>query len=273
MLAVPLVAPAVPAAAAGVGTATGTVVTIFTGAAAAAAAGTAGLVCAQGRKNQRYAEARETAFDTQKALHEARAALSGLPFNNDHAVGTKAALEIELSSDCAGDVVAENSEAIVAALPEQITIPHLARVFLRERTSQRYLTVADSEVSSALCVMTEKAVSLFICHHVECRWHRLWNVVPDLDNRDVTLAFEHEGVPAPGSFLAGSWHWWASKVDGQKLSCRGRSCGMWGRFRLLPDLTLQHVASGKFLYVDPSAPGEITVSTTERSSWDFEPTL
>lgn len=151
-----------------------------------------------------------------------------------------------------------------------------ARVFLRERVSQRYLTIAEYQ-SAECCMMTETVVSLFVCHH-SCS-SESGDANEDADDskgmnelaHGVELGFEHEGVPALGRFLT-CRRSWLPRGD-PELSCKGWDLSRNEEFHWHPDATIQHVNSGRWLYVDPDAPDKVAMHLSTKSSWEVLPAL
>lgn len=214
------------------------------------------------------------------------------------------------------DVLVENPSTF-AALQEtpsssQSPAPfHDARVFLRERQSHWYLTVAQTEE----CIMTDLATSLFICsraadceeHHCAMDGARSPHMFSALSvEREcersamethksaeveaqqtcggctpATVGFAHEGVPACGRFLIcrRSGRRLTLLRDGppgggnHQLCCAGHKFGPEEAFRWHVDGTLQHVESGRWLYVDPACPGKVDMHLHERSVWDALPAI
>jgi len=180
---------------------------------------------------------------------------------------------------------------------------HGARVFLQERRTRGYLTIAQAEAGHEQVVMTRSAASLFECHRSDVGLARptvhscaalqlgmldVSRVAEDLadvlteacagvvaasGSSTPVVSFAHEGLPGFGAFLsAGSATWWQGwlrpgGVDA-KMQCRAASLGLQERFRWMDDGTIQHVPSGKWLYVDPTSPDEVVLHPTHRSSWE-----
>mmetsp|Transcript_88442 Transcript_88442/g.250698 ORF Transcript_88442/g.250698 Transcript_88442/m.250698 type:complete len:299 (+) Transcript_88442:134-1030(+) len=151
-----------------------------------------------------------------------------------------------------------------------------ARVFLREKRSGLFLTIAELPAREREgCVMTAQACSLFIVS----RGHQ--SAPPDEVNDDIfvpeagaTLGFEHEGVPAFGRFLACRRPWQQALAGGGlQLCCTGKRFGRQEEFRWDVGSALQHVPSGLWLYVDPAFPAEISVRAMERSAWEALPAI
>lgn len=176
-----------------------------------------------------------------------------------------------------------------------------ARVFLQERQTRRCLTIVQSESGHERVVMTRGAVSLFECHRsdagltcptvysyaaVQPGMLDVFGVAEDI--ADVLMescgggacgggtpvvSFAHEGLPGFGAFLSpGDQTWWqalsrSGGVDA-RMQCRTTSLGFQERFRWLDDGTVQHVPSGKWLYVDPASPDEVVLHPVQRSSWE-----
>jgi len=170
-----------------------------------------------------------------------------------------------------------------------------ARVFLRERRSKRFLTVADV-LAVECCIMTELPASLFVCHSAAST-ARLpeesskQEVDPDVAEKEdtarsagaeeaetTTLGFEHEGVPAPGRFLIGRRPWRRTSLRDAltgsgdwQLCCTSRDFGRHEEFLWGSDATLQHASSGFWLYVDLASPGEVQLQAEKRSAWEALP--
>jgi len=176
-----------------------------------------------------------------------------------------------------------------------------ARVFLQERQTRRCLTIVQSESGHERVVMTRGAVSLFECHRSDAGLahptvHSCAAVQPGMldvfgvaeELADVLMercnsgaggggtpvvSFAHEGLPGFGAFLsAGDQTWWqawsrSGGVDAG-MQCRTTSLGFQERFRWLDDGTVQHVPSGKWLYVDPTSPDEVVLHPMQRSNWE-----
>lgn len=201
--------------------------------------------------------------------------------------------EVEL--DAIVELDAAVTKDVSASAPESG-----ARVFLQERQTRRCLTIAQSESGHERVVMTRGAVSLFECHRSDAglaspALHGCAAAQPGMldvlgvaeDLADVfdlcsggagggggpVVSFAHEGLPGFGAFLsAGSGTWWqawsrSGGVDA-RMQCRATSLGLQERFRWLDDGTVQHVPSGKWLYVDPASPDEVVLHPVQRSSWE-----
>lgn len=177
---------------------------------------------------------------------------------------------------------------------------HGARVFLQERQTRRCLTIVQSESGHERVVMTRGAVSLFECHRsdaglacptvyscaaMQTGMIGVFGVAEDLADilmegwaveaaggGTPVVSFAHEGLPGFGAFLsAGDQTWWQWSRSGgidARMKCRTTSLGLQERFRWLDDGTVQHVPSGKWLYVDPASPDEVVLHPIQRSSWE-----
>eukprot|EP00448_Togula_jolla_P010687 CAMPEP_0170602470 /NCGR_PEP_ID=MMETSP0224-20130122/18405_1 /TAXON_ID=285029 /ORGANISM="Togula jolla, Strain CCCM 725" /LENGTH=311 /DNA_ID=CAMNT_0010927305 /DNA_START=66 /DNA_END=1001 /DNA_ORIENTATION=+ len=159
---------------------------------------------------------------------------------------------------------------------------HRARIFLREQRSKKYLTVAQSSTTSEHCViLTTLAASLFICHHAARA-----GMEPDaesdekqdgkgLEESAPVLGFAHEGIPELGSFLSfkAPWHAASSASAGLALCCNSRQLHAQAQFQWHANARLQHVRTGRWLYVDPSCAEMVTMHTSEASSWQALPAL
>ncbi|CAK0831104.1 unnamed protein product [Prorocentrum cordatum] len=170
---------------------------------------------------------------------------------------------------------------------------HGARVFLQERRTRGYLTIAQAEAGHEQVVMTRSAASLFECHRSDVGLARptvhscaalqlgMLDVSRVAEETSLTSSRRRargsspqaaaaprssasrtrRGLPGFGAFLsAGSATWWQGwlrpgGVDA-KMQCRAASLGLQERFRWMDDGTIQHVPSGKWLYVDPTSPDE-----------------
>eukprot|EP00440_Ansanella_granifera_P059482 gb/GFBE01064470.1/.p1 GENE.gb/GFBE01064470.1/~~gb/GFBE01064470.1/.p1 ORF type:complete len:320 (+),score=56.29 gb/GFBE01064470.1/:1-960(+) len=168
-------------------------------------------------------------------------------------------------------------------VPEELARPapspgHEARVFLRERRSQWYLSVAKVN-NAACCIMTERAASLFICHwlgrgpslvegmqgflEVSEDAEQSTEAKPRLDSPD--LGFAHEGEPALGCFLGSRRNWGDVELCCTSRKFSKRECFRWGA-----DASLQHRHSGLWLWVDKN---EVTLSGEEKSTWEVLPAI
>jgi len=158
-------------------------------------------------------------------------------------------------------------EDIQAAAPR-----HLTRVFLCEETTGWYLSVTQDEErtwqhdllltsrNGISCVMTEEPVSLFVCHR-------------GVDTSGAaTVDFEHEGLPALGSFLSACRSWgnalgFPKAGSSESLLCEKRGSISGEEFLWHPNSTIQHVSTGRWLYMDPSVPGSVTLHASKKSVW------
>jgi len=198
--------------------------------------------------------------------------------------------------------------------PEDVVgaLDHCARVFLRERCSQRWLTVGLTVVADELnptndqtcahqaCSMTELPASLFICYR-DCGRYKSGGTVccvesgvasveselahavhaPQVESLLAsTWAFAHEGEPEFGHFLGG---WRVRSLGNLRqaikgggdygLSCTSRKLGEQEQFQWYEDAAIQHITSGLWLYVDPESPAKVTMHASERSSWEALPAI
>lgn len=204
--------------------------------------------------------------------------------------------------------VSHHSEDDCALLDDfsRVAPAHCMRVFLRDKASQRYVSIAELGVdASVACVMTERPVSLFICHSSPSassssgkgpKRSPLADGSSTKGGRDgygssvVTLGFEHEGVPAFQRFLSlrrsenrlalvalealsKTENWLESQKQRgtRELNCNSDRFGSWEEFRWYPDATVQHAVTGLWLYVDPSNPVDITLDASRRSVWEVAP--
>ncbi|CAK9036344.1 unnamed protein product [Durusdinium trenchii] len=105
-----------------------------------------------------------------------------------------------------------------------------ARIFLRELHTQRYLSVAQNN-RSVQVVMTQQPGSLFVAHVRTGREER---------NR---IGFQHEGLPACGSFLRAHWHlqevFGFTGTESRQMQCDGHYFDSTDEFKWHPDATLQ----------------------------------
>eukprot|EP00927_Polykrikos_kofoidii_P080372 TRINITY_DN7723_c0_g1_i1.p1 TRINITY_DN7723_c0_g1~~TRINITY_DN7723_c0_g1_i1.p1 ORF type:complete len:403 (+),score=38.21 TRINITY_DN7723_c0_g1_i1:98-1210(+) len=177
------------------------------------------------------------------------------------------------------------------------------RTFLQEKETQLFLTVSAFD-PVASCIMTTKPASLFVCHHASSRMTSVLRTegVGGVANRggpqiprnraaidsnscssmatSMVIGFEHEGMPGVGCFLS-----WQRVLRGRMCKSTGhdsqcelglrRGCKNFGRlaeFVLHESATLQHKASGRWLYVDKES-GLLILDGFRRSVWEFLPTL
>eukprot|EP00930_Biecheleria_cincta_P038442 TRINITY_DN26412_c0_g1_i1.p1 TRINITY_DN26412_c0_g1~~TRINITY_DN26412_c0_g1_i1.p1 ORF type:complete len:284 (-),score=33.94 TRINITY_DN26412_c0_g1_i1:182-964(-) len=151
-----------------------------------------------------------------------------------------------------------------------------ARVFLCEEATRQYLSVTQSGETTlqhsllsqlgkgAICSMTEKPVSLFVCHRGA-----------DASGA-ATVDFEHEGLPACGSFLSARGSWgealsFTQAGSSERLLCERRSSNPGKEFMWHPNSTIQHVSTGLWLYMDPADPGLVTLHASKKSVWEALP--
>eukprot|EP00930_Biecheleria_cincta_P072474 TRINITY_DN59866_c0_g1_i1.p1 TRINITY_DN59866_c0_g1~~TRINITY_DN59866_c0_g1_i1.p1 ORF type:complete len:315 (+),score=57.48 TRINITY_DN59866_c0_g1_i1:112-1056(+) len=145
---------------------------------------------------------------------------------------------------------------------------HEAHIFLRERRSQRFLSVTeDEDTSAACCVMTESAASMFICHWRGGEAEQIAGGGHDSRSGESDvypeLGFLHEGVPGFNCFLGCKRCW-----VGWELCCTSNLFGKQECFRWGADSSLQHFSTGLWLWVDPLMHRKITLHAEERSTWD-----
>lgn len=158
-----------------------------------------------------------------------------------------------------------------------------ARTFLRDKTSQLYLSIV-LEASSAQCRMTSSPASLFVCHRSTlstddnasdpAKWFTEDSATVRERCRRSKLTicgFEHEGLPSFGNFLSFHRSWWQAmtRVQGLAITCDAESLGQNEEFQWHSDGTLRHVESGLWVYVDPLR-GELCLHETKRSVWQTE---
>jgi len=155
---------------------------------------------------------------------------------------------------------------------------HGARVFLQERGAVSLFECHRSDAGLA-------CPTVYSCAAMQTGMIGVFGVAEDL--ADVLLegcaggaagdgipvvSFAHEGLPGFGAFLsAGDQTWWQWSRSGgidARMKCRTTSLGLQERFRWLDDGTVQHVPSGKWLYVDPASPDEVVLHPIQRSSWE-----
>ncbi|CAK9105792.1 unnamed protein product [Durusdinium trenchii] len=157
--------------------------------------------------------------------------------------------------------------AVLHALPTVVRIEDESRVFLRERRSQRYLSIAGPHS----VVMTELPVSLFICHLDGQGASEFWSSCIEAEEArlktrslidgPLSFALEHEGLPSHRHFLG-------SRRIFTELCCSSQRLGRRELFRLGKDTSLQHQCTGMCLYVDPLGPQKVVLSAEKSSSWE-----
>merc|ERR1712217_778366 len=92
---------------------------------------------------------------------------------------------------------------------------------------------------------------------------------------------EEAGAEGRGAHLRDSWpcrrlpgFWNALNSSAElELQCTSRSLGPGELLRWRSDGTLEHVASGRYLFVDSQDPGRIRLNAVEGSSWEALPAL
>eukprot|EP00435_Cladocopium_sp_Y103_P005516 s4546_g1.t2 len=135
-----------------------------------------------------------------------------------------------------------------------------ATVFCQKQTgSQQYLSVAQNN-RGVQVVMTQQPASLFVTHLREER-------SKTQSTGSQTMGFEHEGLPACGSFLRAHerfLEFFTSDVWCE-LTCEGSRKDDSNEFIWHPDATLQHVSSGRWLYVDPYEPSVVMLHNSCKS--------
>ncbi|CAJ1349125.1 unnamed protein product, partial [Effrenium voratum] len=175
-------------------------------------------------------------------------------------------------------LLAEELKALATgqAEPER-QIENEARVFLREKQTQRYLSIVSSPNGHGLVAMTDVPVSLFVCHldgkgtdsfassSTEACEESLKTRLSELEET-LDIGFAHEGIPSFGGFLCSRRRILADV----ELSCSSKSFGKRERFRWGPDASLQHQFTEMWLSVDLASPQKVFLSAerSERGAWE-----
>lgn len=188
----------------------------------------------------------------------------------------RASQESLVARTLAGVPAGNVSVGLPTVAPPEFPPEDGARLFLREMETGRYLTIKEVE-SIEQVVMTESPASLLVCHHLppeseiakEPPTHMTlgaWSAT--------SLGFAHEGVPALGLFLASRRPWrraWEAFGRGEfELCCTSQRLGHREEFLWHVDRTIQHAASGRWLYVDPKFPDEVVAHEKFRSWWEVQ---
>jgi hypothetical protein len=135
-------------------------------------------------------------------------------------------------------------------------VGHGLRAFLRERSSAKYLSVVEVK-SDISCTLTDRPASLLVCRCLE----------KTRPGSPISVAFEHEGLPAFGRFLSCKPPPFAWKKEYHPLTCKGR--GNSGREIFLhhTNSTIEHRPTGLWLWVQPES-GTVMLHATAKSEWD-----
>mmetsp|Transcript_39137 Transcript_39137/g.93531 ORF Transcript_39137/g.93531 Transcript_39137/m.93531 type:complete len:325 (+) Transcript_39137:48-1022(+) len=163
-------------------------------------------------------------------------------------------------------------------------LEHEARVFLREKKSQRYLSIISSSTDACI-MMTELPVSLFVCYFLGKGLSKACGSfstevseetdvssfssqlsksrLAELEGETLEFGLAHEGVPSCGRFLGSRRRW--TEVE---LCCSSRSFGKRERWSRGSGASLQHQSSGLWLCVDPCSPNKVSLSSQEHSAWE-----
>mmetsp|Transcript_48364 Transcript_48364/g.90572 ORF Transcript_48364/g.90572 Transcript_48364/m.90572 type:complete len:340 (-) Transcript_48364:158-1177(-) len=196
--------------------------------------------------------------------------------------------ELAISMPAAGPTVPVTASGDLN-LPAELVLEHEARIFLRERGSQRYLSIVCSPTNdAAACIMmTELPVSLFVCYmygkgsaglsdaygssfsteETEISSQPSKSRLSALEDETLEFGLAHEGIPGLGRFL-GSQRRWTRRWTEVEFCCSSRCFGkreIWSRGS---GASLQHQSSGKWLYVDPSNPDQVILSSQDQSAWE-----